>query len=205
MTHSTWYALTGAILALAICNSAWADSRAEKEKIAQCGRELCSIAVFRKASGPDLRCDLTKTWAKEDIQKGADYKNLSWGFGSARCAAKFRAKRARLVKALTSHEAKLKLGKQAVACEIGAQKYTIRGTLNPELVLKDGKVTHGAIHLDDIEGSLLIKSVVWTAAALERNLGLFESDIVRESNRFVEIECPKLLSTAKPRKKGMHE
>jgi hypothetical protein len=205
MTHCTRYALTGTILALATCNSAWADSQAEKEKIAQCGRELCGIIVSRNARGPDLSCDLTKTWAKEDIQKGADYKNLSWGFGSAKCTAKFRAKRAALVAALTSHESTLKLGKQSVACEIGQEKYTVSGTLAPELALKDGKVKHGAVHMGDIEGSILIKGVVWTAAALERNFGLFESDVVRESNRFVEVECPKLLGTAKPPRKGTHK
>jgi hypothetical protein len=205
MTHCTRYALIGTILALAACNSARADDRAEKEKIAQCGRELCGIIVSKNASGPDLSCDLAKTWEKEEIQKGADYKNLSWGFGSARCTAKFRAKRADLVAALTSPESTLKIGKQSVACEIGEEKYTIGGTLDPELVLKDGKVTHGAVHLDDIEGSVLIKGVVWTAAALERNFGLFESDLVREANRFMEIECPKLMSGAKPPKKGTHK
>jgi hypothetical protein len=205
MSHPTRHALTGAILALAASSSAWADDQEEKEKIAQCGRELCGILISRNASGPDLSCDLTKTWAKEDIQKGADYKNLSWGFGSARCIAKFRAKRAGLVAALTSPEATLKIGKQSVSCEIGEEKYTIAGTLDPELVLKDGKVTHGAVHMDDIEGPVLIKGVIWTAAALERNFGLFESDLVREANRFVAIECPKLMSGAKPLKKGTHK
>ncbi len=205
MTHCTRYALTSTILALAVCNSAWADDLAEKEKIAQCGRELCSIIASRNASGPDLSCDLTKTWEKEEIQKGADYKNLSWGFGSAKCTAKFTAKRAGLVAALTSPDYTLKIGKQSVACEIGTEKYTIRGTLDPELVLKDGKVTHGSVHMDDIEGSILIKGVVWTAAALERNFGLFDSDLVREANRFMKIECPKLMSSAKPPKKGTHK
>ena len=152
-----------------------------------------------------MTCDLEKTWQKEDIQKGADYKHLSWGFGSARCTAKLNAKRADLVAALTSHEYTLKIGKQPVACEIGEEKYSIRATLAPELEFKDGAVTHGAVHMDDIEGSALIKGVVWTAAALERNFGLFESDLVREVNRFVQKECPKIMSSAQPPKTGTHK
>lgn len=194
--------LLGAILGLAIQGAAVADSPAEKEKLTQCARELCSIIVSKNAKGPDLACDLVKTWEKEDIQKGADYKNISWGFGSARCTAKFTAKRADLVAALTSREYTLKLGKQPVACEIGTEKYTISATLAPELTLKDGAVTQGGLHMDDIQGSALIKGVVWTAAALENHFGLFEGDLVRESNRFMQKECPKILSSAQPAKPG---
>jgi hypothetical protein len=205
MSYSTRPALTGAILALAVSNPAWAYDQAEWEKLSQCARELCTIIVAKDAKGPDLSCDLVKTWAEEDIQKGADYKNLSWGFGSARCTAKFAARRADLVAALTLPEYTFKAGKQSFACEIGEEKYTISGTLAPELVLKDGKAVNGAVHLDDIEGSALIKGVVWTAAALERNFGLFESDLVREANRFMRTECPKVLSSAPPPKKGKHK
>ena len=208
MIDFTRHALFSALLILSSCGSALADddaAAAEKEKLAECAKELCGVVLSKDAKGPDLTCDLAKTWEKDEIQKGADYKHLSWGFGSARCTAKLTAKRADLVAALTSHGYTLKIGKQPVACEIGAEKYSIRATLAPKLEFKDGAVTHGAVQMGDIEGAALIKGVVWTAAALERNFGLFEADLVREVNRFVQKECPKIMNSAPPPKTGTHK
>ncbi len=205
MIDYTRPALCGAILVLGLCDSAQADDAAEKEKLAQCAKQLCAVIISKDAKGPDLTCDLEKTWQKEDIQKGAAYKHLSWGFGSARCTAKLDAKRADLVAALTLHQYKLKIGKQPIACDIGEEKYSIRATLAPELEFKDGAVAHGGVHMNDIEGSALIKGAVWTAAALERNFGLFEGDLVREVNRFVQKECPKIMSSTQPPKTGTHK
>jgi hypothetical protein len=206
MTNFLGRILFGAILlAPGAHGSALADNPAEKEKLARCAKEICSIVVSKTAKGPDLTCDLVKTWEKEEIQKGADYKHLSWGLGSARCTAKLTAKRADLVAALTTHEYTLKIGKQPVACEIGAEKYSIRATLAPELTFKGGTCTQGAVHMDDIEGATLIKGVVWTAAAIEQHFGIFESDLVREVNRFVQKECPKVLSNAQPAKTETHK
>ena len=70
MRHSTRRTLLGAGLALAVHGSALADAPAEKEKLAQCAKELCSIIVSKNAKGPDLTCDLAKTWEKEEDRKG---------------------------------------------------------------------------------------------------------------------------------------
>ncbi len=198
-------ALAGVLLALSADGSAAADSQAEKDKIAQCGRDICGIIVSKKPNGPDVTCDLVKTWEKEEIQKGADYKHVSWGLGQARCTAKLTIKRADVVAALTSREYTLKIGKQPVSCEIGADKYTIGATVAPELKFTDGVAASGTVQMDDIEGAALIKGVVWTAAALERNFGLFESDLIREVNCFVHTECPKLLNSNQPQKAGTHK
>jgi hypothetical protein len=51
--------------------------------------------------------------------------------------------------------------------------------------------------MHDIDGAVLIKGVVWTAAQLENNFGIFEKDLVREVNRFIQKECPKWVSPGK--------
>lgn len=189
--------LAGAVLTLAMIHGASADHASEKQELAQCAKQMCGIIVSKNASGPDLSCDLTKTWDKEEIQKGADAKKLTWGLGSARCSVKLSAKRADLVAALTSKENMLKIGKQSIACEIGTEKYAITATMAPELSFKDGTNTAAALHMDDIKGATLIKGVVWTAAALEHHFGILEGDLVREVNRFVQKECPKIVSETK--------
>jgi hypothetical protein len=198
-------ALAGALLAFSADASAADDSQAEYDKLAQCARELCSVIVDKKASGPDIACTLVKTWQKEQVQKAADYMSYSWGLGSAICTAQLSIKRVDLVAALTEHEYKLKFGKQHISCEIGEAKYPISATVAPELKFKDGTAKSGIVQMRDIEGAALIKGVVWSAAALERNFGLFDKDLIREANRFMRTECPKLLNGEQPQKAGTHK
>jgi len=188
-------ALTGAISALT--QPAAAGTAEEKQKLAQCAKEICGIIVSKNAKGPDVTCDLTKTWEKEDIQRGAESKSVTWGLGSAKCSAKVSIKRADIVAALTSPEIKFKFSKQPFSCEIGTDKYPISATLAPVLKFKDGTNIGASLRMDDIQGATLIKGVVWTAAALEQHLGIFEGDLVREVNRFIQKECPKIVSGAK--------
>ncbi|KAI94650.1 hypothetical protein T281_09840 [Rhodomicrobium udaipurense JA643] len=180
-------------LSMALAGAASAEDEGEKAKLSQCAKDLCSIIVSKDANGPDVTCDVTKTWQKEEIQKGAEQKKLSWGQGSAKCSAKVSVKRADIVASLTKPDHELKVEKQAVSCEIGESKYPISATLAPELKFKDGASTNAALHINDIQGATLIKGAVWTAATLEQNFGLFEKDLVREINRFVSKECPKIL------------
>lgn len=192
-------AFGAAVMVLALCASSGAPALAddtEKEKLAQCERSICSVLQEKLKDGDDPTCDLTKTWQKEEIEKGAEAKKLTWGFGRARCNVKVSLKRADLVDAVTQPEFTLKVDQQPVDCEIerGEEKYPIKMTLAPELKFKDGKATTADLGVDNIEGTTLIKGVVWTAATLEQNFGLFEDDIVREVNKFIEQQCPKRMA-----------
>ncbi len=175
------------------------DSDADKAKLAQCEKDVCGIIVGKKKDGADLSCDLTKTWKGEDIQKGAAEKSVPWGFGRTQCSVKINAKRAVLVDALTSPTYTIKSEKQTVSCEIerGTEKYPIKLSAAPELKMKDGKAVGISMNVADIEGATLIKGVVWTAATMEQNFGLFEKDLVKEINKFIERQCPKRLADAK--------
>ncbi len=184
-------------LSAAFAGAALADSDAEKAKLAQCAKDICGIIVSKDANGPDVSCDLTKTWEKEEIQKGADDKKLSWGLGSAKCSVKVSVKRSDIVAALTVPENTFKVDKQSVACEIGSEKYPVSVTMAPELKFKDGATTAVALHMDDIKGATLIKGVVWTAATLEQTFGILQGDMIREVNRFIKKECPKVLGETK--------
>src|SRR5262249_28224809 len=56
----------------------------ETKALEDCDRRLCTILLKKDVKGDDLKCDLTKTWARSTI-KGADSPGLTWGFGDARC------------------------------------------------------------------------------------------------------------------------
>jgi hypothetical protein len=193
--------LTRGAAALALIASlagpALADTDAEKALIAKCGKDLCAMIASKDAKGPDLSCDLTKTWEKDEIQKGADQKKLSWGLGSAKCTAKVSVKRAAVVAAFSSPENTFRLERQSVACEIGEDKYKVSARMAPELKFKDGATTAVSLNMTDIQGAALIKGVVWTAAALEKNFGILQGDMIREVNRFIKKECPRMLADLK--------
>jgi hypothetical protein len=181
----------------ALTGTALADIESEKAQIAKCGKDLCAMMASKDAKGPDLTCDLTKTWDKDEIQKGADQKKISWGLGSAKCTAKVAVKRAAVVAAVSAPENTFKLEKQSFACEIGEEKYKVSASMAPELKFKDGATTAVSLNMTDIQGATLIKGVVWTAAALEKNFGILQGDMIREVNRFIKKECPKMLAESK--------
>jgi len=203
MVAFVWATNTIRTVAFGLCvgmgfpGAALADTDADNAKLAQCAKDICAIITSKKASGPDLSCDLAKTWDKDAIQKGADSKNMLWGLGSAKCSAKVKAKRSELIAAVTAPEITFKLDKQSVACEIGTERYELRATMAPELKFKGGSTTAVSLHMDNIQGAPLIKGVVWTAAKLEENFGILQNDMVREVNRFIKKECPKILGNAK--------
>ena len=187
----------GVFIAAVSPGAAMADTEAENAKLAQCAKDVCAILVSKKAHGPDLNCDLVKTWDKDQIQKGASSKNLMWGLGSAKCTAKVKVKRSELIAAVTAPEITFRLDKQSVACEIGAERYQLRATMAPELKFRNGSTTAVKLHMDNIQGAPLIKGVVWTAATLEENFGILQNDMIREVDRFIKKECPKILGNAK--------
>ena len=174
-----------------------ADDAADNAKLAQCAKDLCAMIVSRKPAGPDLACDLSKTWQKDEIQRGADSANVMWGLGSAKCSVKVKARRADIVAAVSAPQSTFRLDRQSIACEIGTGRYELRATLAPELTLRQGAATAVSLHMDNIQGAPLIKGVVWTAATLEESFGILQKDMVREVNRFMKKECPKILDTAK--------
>jgi hypothetical protein len=172
------------------------DAETEKQKLAQCEVDICRMIVEKTRDGGDLSCDLTKTWQQEDIEKGAQEKKLTWGFGRARCNVKIDIKRTDIVDAVTQPSYTLKVEKQPVECEIerNEEQYPIKMTLAPVLTFKDGKATQADLGVNDIEGTTVIKGVVWTAATLEQNFGLFQADILKEVNKFIATQCPRRIA-----------
>jgi hypothetical protein len=199
MTKFRWRtAFLGAVLfGSGLSPGASADSEEDKKKLWKCATDICSIIVSKNPKGPDLRCDVTKTWDAKQVEKGAESKNLGWGLGSVRCHFQVSIKRVDIAAALSSPEGKLKMSKQEVTCEIGESRYPIKATAAPELKFNNGSDTEASLHVEDIDGAPLIQGAVWTAAKLERHFGLFEKDLVREVNRFIQKECPKFLTAAK--------
>lgn len=171
----------------------------EKERLKQCEVDLCKMVVDKKADGPNLGCDLSKTWAKEDISKEANEKKLPWELGDAKCSVKLNVERAGVVDAMSKPDSTLKIAQQTVNCEVeqGGTKHPISLSLAPQITFKDGQATTALLNVSNIEAPAVVKGVIWSAAKLEENFGIFHGDIIREINKFVSTKCPKTVADAK--------
>jgi hypothetical protein len=180
------------------------EQRGEAEAIKACDKRLCTMLMQKNAKGDDLRCSLTKTWARSTI-KEADSHKLSWAFGDAQCSVDINLSRARLVSALTDDHRKLRVPPHTVNClvEQNGKLEKVTATLAPKIEFRDGKAEKVWVNLTDVEGPAGIKATMQTAAQLADTLGLFHRRMIKSINRYVERHCPKtfpqLVSTAPPK------
>lgn len=165
----------------------------EKEKLKACEKSICTMILTKDATGDDLTCAISKTWAKDKISKGAKEKSIDWGFGDARCSLGLEVERATIVKSLTEKTHDLVMPEHTVKCEIerGEEVTPINVALAPKVTFKDGKAHKAWLNIGKIEAPAVVKGAIWTAAKLEDNFGLFHGDIIEEINDFVHKECAK--------------
>ena len=180
------------------------EQRGEAAAITACDKRLCTILVQKNAKGDDLRCSLTKTWARSTI-KEADSHKLSWAFGDAQCSVDINLGRAVLVSALTDDHRKLRVPPHTVNCvvEQNGKLEKVTATLAPKIEFRDGKAEKIWVNLTNVEGPAGIKATMQTAAQLADTLGLFHRRMIKSINRYVERHCPKtfpqLVATTPPK------
>jgi hypothetical protein len=179
------------------------EQRGEAAAIKACDKRLCTILMQKNAKGDDLKCSLTKTWARSTI-KEADSHKLSWAFGDAQCSVDINLNRAVLVSALTDDQKKLRVPPHTVNCvvEQDGKLEKVTATLAPKIVFRDGKADKVWVNLTNVEGPAGIKATLHTAAQLADTLGLFHRRMIKSINRYVERHCPKtfpqLVATSPP-------
>src|SRR5215467_5771148 len=179
-------------LLLATSSVALEPAPGEAKVLEDCDRRLCTMLIKRSASGNDLKCDLTKTWARSTI-KGADSPGLTWGFGDARCLVHLHITRALLVTAITAAQYKLWVPAHTAECvvEQNGQMKTIKATLAPKIEFKSGRVEKIWINLQGMEGTSSITGLLSAGATLIDSTGLFHSQMVKEANKYIYAQCPR--------------
>lgn len=165
----------------------------EKERLEACEKTLCETVVKKNPKDGAVACDLSKTWDRVKIEKGAGSKALSWGFGDAKCKLEVSLPRKHLVAALTEKRHKFFLPRHTVVCDVETQKGVepVRVTLRPKMKFENGKASKVELKVEDIEGPAMIKGLIWTTVKLEDNLGIFHKDMLKEINKFLHRKCPK--------------
>jgi hypothetical protein len=169
----------------------------EEAAIKECDKRLCAILLEKSPQGPDLKCRLTKTWARSQI-KEADSQRLSWGFGDARCTVDINLSRDRLVAVMTGERTTFHVTRHTAHCvvEQDGKLEKVTAVLSPKIEFKNGKADKVWVRLKSVEGPSSITYVVETAAQLADVFGLFHRQMLKGINRYIERHCPATLEVA---------
>jgi hypothetical protein len=164
----------------------------EKTLIKSCEARLCTMLLQKSPKGDDLNCELTKTWAKSTIKK-ADKPTLQWGYGDARCTVRLHIPRETIVRAVTAPEFSFQVASHTAECvvEENGEPQTVKATLSPKIVFKDGKAEKVWVNLETIKGPVGIKASLWLAANLSDKVGIFHRPMIKSINKFISRHCPK--------------
>jgi hypothetical protein len=169
---------------------------AERDKLKACEKALCAMATKKEAAGADLSCGLSKTWTKEQIKSGIEKKKVSWSLGDAQCTIDVKLSRASVVDALTKPDHVLDFGSHTVKCLVDREgtETPINITMAPKVTFKSGQAVTAILGVKEIEAPSVIKGAIWTAAALEDNVGVFHTDILKGINDFLGPKCTKVMT-----------
>jgi hypothetical protein len=164
----------------------------ETKAIDACDKRLCAILQQKDPTGEDLKCALTKTWAKSTL-KDADQRNVQWMFGDARCTIHIDISRAKIVGAIAGGKVKFWVPPHTANCivEQDGQMKTVTATLAPKIVFQDGKAEKIWINLMNVDGPTGIKATLTTAAQLNDSIGLFHRAMLKSVNGYIYKHCPK--------------
>jgi hypothetical protein len=176
---------------LAVPAAALDEPGDEKQRLKACEREVCEIILTREGRGKPLACDLTKTWGKTDIAKGASSKKISWSSGDAQCSTSVKVPRRVIVAALTQPKFTLHLPQQTIEClvEEDGKPAPLKAVASPKVEFKDGKAEKVWINLKELEGPSMLKGLIWATAKLEDSIGIFHSEMIKSINKFVHQKC----------------
>jgi hypothetical protein len=184
--------LTAGLVALAAaCPALALEPLPDEEKeVKACERKLCTMVLGRATAGPDLRCEVAKTWDRDTLKKG-ESSSVSWGFGDARCSLDLTLSRADIIAALTAPKHTVQIPEQEVRCIVeqdGKQKPVVV-RLAPKLKFKNGKADKIWINLADVDGPTAVSATVKMAAGLEDSLGIFHGSMIKSVNKFIYTKC----------------
>ena len=167
------------------------EEKAEKEARKACKVEICDIIATKEPRGPDVACDIIKTWRSEDIVKMLGG-HINWPWGKAVCQSKLRLKRAPLARAMSEPRYKVAMESQTVRCSLyqeGGKPYVVEVELAPKVTFENGKATEAHINWGDVSAPMLIYPLLYAGSSLDNSANVLGPEVVRMVNEFTGKGC----------------
>jgi hypothetical protein len=167
------------------------EEKLEREGRRKCAAAVCSTLHNKKPADGQVSCSLRKTWRKEALTGILSRAKVSWPWGSTRCASDITVDRAVLVAAMAGPQIDVQLGPVSARCTIDTDKskYEITAELRPQVTFKDGKAIKASLNWGKIEAPTLANSVLWPLTAADNKVGVLQSLIVDDVNKFITTRC----------------
>jgi hypothetical protein len=165
--------------------------KAEREARKACKIEICA-AFHNRKPGPDITCDVLKSWRKEQLDKMVAKAKVSWPWGPVQCTAKIKLNREALIKGMTEAKFEAALDKHEVACVVDRKdeaKADIKFDFSPKITFEGGKATKAALNWGKIEAPALVKGAMWTATASDNTFNVLQGTLVEDINDFIGPKC----------------
>jgi hypothetical protein len=165
---------------------------AERDGRKACKVAICSAFHLRQAEGPDIACNVLKSWRKEQLRRMIERAKVSWPWGRVKCVADVKLKRADLIKAMGEKSFVSQLDKHEVNCEIEREKdgpAKISFSFAPKVTFEGGKATKASLNWGAIEAPALVKGAMWTATATDNTFNVLQSTLVEDINEFITTKC----------------
>lgn len=164
---------------------------AERDARKACKVEIC--AAFRaKKAGPDIACDVLKTWRKEQLEKMVSKAKVSWPWGQVQCTAGLKLKRDMLLKAVSEPKHEAELDTHKIVCKVDRDKEPasdISIEFKPKVSFENGKAVKASINWGKLEAPTLVKGAIWTATATDNTFNVLAGTLTEDINDFMTKKC----------------
>lgn len=165
---------------------------AERDSRKACKADICSAMSAKKSDGPDIACNIVKSWRKAQLTKLVAKLKVTWPYGPVRCTSAVSLDRAELVKAVSEEKSKLQLDKHTVNCVVEREEKeptTLTFDFAPLVSFEKGKAVSAQMNWGEIKAPTLLKSALWTATAADNKINMLSGTLVEDINNFITKKC----------------
>jgi hypothetical protein len=168
------------------------EEKAEKEARKACKIEICGVLATKDPAGPDISCDIVKTWREAAITKMLGGKfDLPWG--KAVCQSKLVVEREVLAMAMSEASYEAVMPSQKLSCTLDQKKdgkpYTIDVSIAPKVAFENGKAVTAKLNWGKASGPMLVYALIYTGTGLDNATNVLGPEVVRMVNEFTGKKC----------------
>jgi hypothetical protein len=146
------------------------EEKAQKDARKACKAEICDILATRDPNGPDVSCDIVKTWREATIAKMLGNK-IDWPWGKAVCQSKLELKRAALAKAMSERKYEVTLPVQKLRCTLAQKKegepYAIEVSIAPKVAFENGKAVEARLNWGEASAPMLVYALIYAGTGFD--------------------------------------
>lgn len=168
------------------------EEKAEKEARKACKIEICDVLATEDPAGPDISCDIVKTWRAAAITKMLGGK-FDWPWGKAVCQSKLVIKREVLAKAMSEARYEVVMPSQKLSCTLDQKKegkpYAIDVSVAPKVTFENGKAVTASLNWGEASGPMLVYALIYAGTGLDNSANVLGPEVVRMANEFTGKKC----------------